>query len=413
MVISCVEPFRIFITAGEPSGDVIGARLIKAMHHASPKPISFSGIGGHEMQEQGFVSLFAMSELTLMGLIEVLPHARHVLRRIQETVNHIMHCQPDIVVTIDSSGFSFRLAQALRRRGYHGLLVHYVAPMVWAWRSKRVALLARLYDHLLTLLPFEPSWFETEGLTVHFVGHPSIEELLEISARNALRETTRQAMGLGSEDSLLCLLPGSRRSEVNRLLPIFHATVQQLIATYRPIKIIVPTVPELIEWLEPMLADWSPKPILVKGKSDRRRAFAAADVALAASGTVALETGLMGLPTVVGYRVHPLTAFIVRRFLTVDHVSIINLLLNQPLIPEHLQEKCTPARLSADLRELLTNPVLAAQQKAGFAQATDLLTPDDGILPSIRAAEILLDLILAKRGDERTHEARPEVIPTD
>src|SRR5438045_1084036 len=230
-------PF-IFILAGEPSGDALGGALIRALRERTGGRVRVAGIGGESMAEQGFASLVPLSDLAVAGIAEVLPRAPLILRRVRETVQAIRQLRPDAVVTIDSSGFSWRIAHRLRRNGERLPLIHYVAPMVWAWRPARARRVARWYDHLLTLLPFEPPYFEAVGLACSYVGHPAIES----GADRGDAARFRAIHGIADDELVLTVLPGSRGGEVRRLLPVFGAALHRLQAMIGPFRFAIPAV---------------------------------------------------------------------------------------------------------------------------------------------------------------------------
>src|SRR5437763_12394871 len=230
-------PF-IFVIAGEPSGDALGGALIAALRERSSGGLRIAGIGGERMAEQGLTSLVPLSDLAVAGVVEVLPRAPLILRRVRETARKVRELRPDAVVTIDSSGFSWRIAHRLRQAGERLPLIHYVAPMVWAWRAGRARRMARWYDHLLTLLPFEPPYFERVGLAATYVGHP----VLESGADKGDAGRFRTAHGIAADELVISVLPGSRGGEVRRLLPVFGAALQRLEAAIGPFRVAVPTV---------------------------------------------------------------------------------------------------------------------------------------------------------------------------
>jgi len=389
----------VYLLAGEPSGDSIGGLLMAALRERTGGRVRFAGVGGDAMAAQGLKSLFPMRELAVMGLVEILPHVPRLLRRIDSTAAAIAAERPDIVVTIDAPGFCFRVVKRLRERcgfakGNPGPpIVHYVAPTVWAWRPKRARKVGRLYDFQLVLLPFEPPFFARTGPPTVFVGHPAAETTPSEAERADLRRAFRGAHGLTDQDRLLCLLPGSRGGEVKRLLPVFRAAVDIAASAVPGLRIALPTVPGVADAVRAAVSDWPLAPEILLGADARKAAFAASDVALAASGTVALETAVAGLPTVVGYRANSLTVAIVKRLITVDYVNLINILMDRPVIPERLQEDCTPAHLASDLIELLTDPEAAARQRSASAQAAGLLWPPGGGKPSEKAAQAVLTFI--------------------
>lgn len=376
----------IFLVAGEPSGDALGARLMSALKEARGDAVRFAGIGGAGMAAEGLDSLFPMSELSLMGLAEVLPHVPRLLRRIDETVSAIRAQRPDAVVTIDSPGFSFRVARRLAGSGIP--LIHYVAPSVWAWRPGRARKIAGFLDHLLALLPFEPPYFRAEGLACTFVGHP----VLESGAGDGDGPAFRRRHGIGDDVPLLCLLPGSRQGEVSRLLPVFAETVA-LMAKSRPnVEVALPSVEGLAAAVSTATAMWPVRVRVVTGDAEKFDAFAAADVALAASGTVALELAMAKTPAVIAYRMHPLTGWLARRLVRVRYVSLVNLVLDRPVMPELLLGECRADRLAEAVTSLLDDPQARAAQASGAAEALAVLGLD-GAAPSRRAADVVLDVI--------------------
>ena len=314
---STATPF-IFIVAGEPSGDALGGSLIAALRERTGGNLRVAGVGGERMREHGLDSLVPLDDLAVVGVAEVLPRAPLILRRVRETVAAVRALQPDTVVTIDSSGFSWRIAQRLRRQGESLPLIHYVAPMVWAWRAGRARRMARWYDHLIALLPFEPPYFERVGLSCAYVGHPVVESGADRG--DGLR--FRTAHQLGADELLISVLPGSRGGEVRRLLPIFGASLRRLQELIGAFRVAVPTVATVEETVADAVRAWPGAPIVVRQPQDKYDAFAASRVALAASGSVALELAMARLPMVVGYRLSPLTEAMVDRVVKVRQVNL-------------------------------------------------------------------------------------------
>jgi lipid-A-disaccharide synthase len=382
----------IFIVTGEPSGDALGGALIGALRRRTGGQLQVAGIGGERMREQGLESLVPLGDLAIMGVAEVLPRAPLILRRVRETVAAIRELRPDAVVTIDSSGFSWRVAHGLRRRGETLPLIHYVAPMVWAWRAGRARRMARWYDHLMTLLPFEPPYFERVGLSCSFVGHPVLESGAEQGDGGRFRATH----GLAPDDLLITVLPGSRGGEVRRLLPIFGAALNHLEELVGPFRVVVPTVATIAATVAGEVAAWPGDAIVVQQPREKYDAFAASRVALAASGSVALELALARVPMVVGYRLNPLTEAFLDRVLKVRQVNLVNLLLGRPLVCELLGPNCTPIRLAASLAELIGDERVRATHRQGYDEAVRRLA-GDGVSPSLRAADQILELVAARR----------------
>lgn len=378
----------VFLVAGEPSGDALGARLMAALKARTGGAVRFAGVGGEAMAAEGLQSLFPMAELSVMGLAEVLPRLPGLARRLGETARAARRLEPAAVVTIDAPDFCFRLARRLKGAGFP--LIHYVAPSVWAWRPGRARAIARFLDGLLALLPFEPPYFEREGLACTFVGHP----VVECGADKGDGAAFRARYGLGADTPLLCVLPGSRRSETARLLPIFAATVGRLRRRHPDLAVVVPVIGDIAETVAGAVTAWPVPVLVVRDKSEKYDAFAAATAALAASGTVALELALAGAPTVIAYRLNPLTAWLARRLLRVRYVSLVNLVLDRPVMPELLQEDCRPERLEEALGGLLGDAAARAVQAEAGREALERLGYG-GASPGERAAAAVLDIIAA------------------
>lgn len=373
----------IYLLAGEHSGDVLGARLMTALRAARPD-LDFAGIGGPRMAALGFSSLFPMHELAVMGLVEIVPRLWRLRRRMAETVADIAARRPAIVVTIDSPGFALRL---LRRIAPLGVTrVHYVAPQVWAWRESRVRRFPGLWDRLLCLLPFEPDYFARFGLDARFVGHP----VLESGADQGNGARFRAAHGLAADAPLVILMPGSRPSEAGRLLPVYGQTVALLAARFPDLVPVVPAAGAVAQAVARAAADWPIKPLVVSEIAGKHDAFAAASAALTKSGTSTLELALAAVPMAVTYRVNALTAMIARRLIRVPHVAMVNLLAGREVVPELLQENCSPERLAATVAGLITTPALAAAQREAFRAVLATLRPPAG-LPSEAAAAAVLE----------------------
>ena len=376
---------RVFLIAGEASGDVLGARLMAALAKQCDD-LEFTGIGGSRMAEAGLVSLFPMQELAVMGLAEILPRILPLRRRLNQAISAIKAAQPDILVTIDAPGFTLRVLKALHGTGIKR--VHYVAPQVWAWRQQRVRHFPGLWDELLCLLPFEPAFFAPHGLNPVFTGHPVLE-----SGADAGDATRFYAIhGILPNATVVVLMPGSRVTETRRLLPIFGATMARLQNEFPRLVPVVAAAPGVVQAVREQTASWTIEPIIIEDVAGRYDAFAAARAALTKSGTSTLELAMAGVPMAVTYRVNPLSATIGRRLIKVAHVAMINLLAGQGLVPELLQQDCTPEKLAATLRQLLTEPAAVAAQRAGFAPALASLAAPAGT-PSAAAAAAIMNLL--------------------
>jgi lipid-A-disaccharide synthase len=380
------RPVVVYMIAGEPSGDLLGGRLIEGLRERAGHPVVVRGVGGPRMREAGLDPLFDLSEIAFMGVAEILPRLPGLLERIRRTADDVARVRPDVLVTIDAPDFVFRVARRVRPLGIP--VVHYVAPTVWAWRPGRAARVARSVDHLMTLLPFEPEHFVRVGLPATFVGHSVVES----GAGQGDGVRFRRAHGIGDDETVLTVLPGSRRGEVTRLLPIFGETVARLARRHSGLRVVVPTVPNVAPLVGPAVAAWPVPTLVVGGDAEKFDAFAASRAALACSGTVALELALAGLPAVVAYKVNPITAAIVRRLIRVPYVNLVNIMLGRMLVPELLQDDCTPERLEAAVGTLLSEGDARQAQIAGVRDVAAWLGAG-GEAPSRRAAAVVLSVV--------------------
>lgn len=378
---------KLYIIAGEPSGDRLGGAMMRALRQM--RDVDFRGVGGMEMTAAGLTSRFDMSELTVMGISEVLPKLPGLLRRIRETAEDVIATCPDALITIDSPDFTLRVAKRAKASVPDLKVIHYVAPSVWAWRPGRAAKMARHVDHVLALLPFEPPYMQAAGMTCDFVGHPVAAEphpdVDEIAS-------WRAAQGLAPGQPTLLLAPGSRRGEVRRLGGDFVATVQRLRTDLPDLAVICPVAETVVSEVQELLAPIAP-PVLIVQPGDpaqKRLAFAAADVALCASGTVTLELAAAGTPMVAAYRTTWLTSQIVRRVIRVDTANLVNLVSGEKVVPEFLQEYCTVDALhSACMPLLQRDNHSGAAQRAVFEQVMTTLGRG-GPSPAERAARSTL-----------------------
>jgi len=380
----------IYLVAGEASGDVLGARLMAAIRSQRPGA-EFAGVGGPRMAEQGLDSLYLLADLAVMGIVEVLPRVRLLRRRLQETLADIARLKPDVIVTIDSPGFTHRILAAAAKLGLPR--VHYVAPQVWAWRAHRVRHYPGLWDKLLCLLPFEPAWFAQHNLPATFVGHP----VLESGAGQGDGVRFRQAHGLAPGQPVLILMPGSRRSEAPRLLPVFGATLKRLALHEPALRPVLPVSPAVADVVRRAAASWPVQPLILTELADKHDAYAAAGAALTKSGTSTLELALAGVPMAVTYRVNPMTAAMARRMIRVPHVAMVNLLAGRAVVPELLQQDCTAETLSRVTLHLLQDATAAAAQRDAFHAVLDNLRPPEGTPSEAAAREVLQVVQQARR----------------
>ncbi len=348
--------------------------------------LRFAGVGGPRMESLGFVSLFPMRDLAVMGLAEVLPRLRSLGRRLDEAVADIGARRPDLVVTIDSPGFALRLLARIRPLGVPRL--HYVAPQVWAWRESRVRKFPGLWERLLCLLPFEEAFFARHGLPVRFVGHP----VLQSGAGSGDAARFRARHGVAGNAPVLVLMPGSRRTEAPRLLPVFGRTVALLAEDFPGLVPVIPSSPAVAELVAQAAQGWAIKPLVLTDVDDKHDAYAAAGAALTKSGTSTLELALARVPMAVTYRVNPVTAALARRLIRVEHVAMVNLLAGRKIVPELLQQDCRPELLRRTVRSLLTDAGAAETQRAAFGAVMAGLAAPEG-LPSDAAAIAVLEML--------------------
>lgn len=362
---------KVFIVAGEASGDQLGARLLADFRRLRPD-IEVRGIGGGALAIEGLQSIFPMQELSLMGLAEILPKIPNILKRLDDTIKTIYEFQPDVVLTIDVPDFSKRLArrlQPLRRTG-KVKLVHYVAPTVWAWRPGRAKTTAKLFDHLLCLFPFEPPYFEKVGLPATFVGHP-----IAMNQPRGDAARLREKLNIRADQPVICLLSGSRAGEVKKLLPIFLETFVRLKKQLPDLVSVLPSLAHLQPLIEEMTGQENNVYILTDPQ-DKWDAFAMAAEqggAIAASGTVTLELAQAGCPHIIAYKVHPITHWIVKQLYQLPFVNLVNILANRLVVPEILQDDVTVENLVNAYHSIIQN---TAMQKSAFAEQLQKLAAE-------------------------------------
>jgi lipid-A-disaccharide synthase len=385
------KPLTIWIVSGEESGDQLGAKLMRALKdRLGADRLRFGGVGGHAMAKAGLDSLFPLEDIAVMGISAVIARLPTILRRINLTADAVVKASPDALVIIDSPDFTHRVAKAVRRRAPHIPIIDYVSPSVWAWRPGRAAKMRAYIDHLLALLPFEPEAHRRlGGPPTTYVGHPLIERLDEIRPVHGVRDRP------GDRPLRLLVLPGSRRSEVSRLMEPFGEALTLLRQrSSRPFEVTVPAVPHLAQEIEAHAEAWSVKPRIVQGEAAKWAAFREADLALAASGTVTLELGLSGVPMVVAYRVSKIEE-VLKYLIKAPSIVLTNLVLAENIIPELIQWDCTPEKLAAALLPLFEDTPERRRQVEAFRRMDGLMRIGDE-LPSERAARIVAEVLRAK-----------------
>ena len=378
----------LMLICGEPSGDQLGAQLMAGLRQLAGNDLVITGVGGPAMAREGLKSLFSLETTAVMGLREVVPAIPAILRRVQEAVAFALETRPDAVVLIDSPDFTHRIARALKKTDPSIRTVNYVAPQVWASRPYRAKAMARYFDLVLALFPFEVPFFETYGLKAVFTGHPVIERTGFIPGGAALRAR----LGIAPDAPLLVMLPGSRTSEIRQMFATFRATVEILAKKIPGLVTILPTVPHVAGRVKEKTGHW-PTPLhIVETEADKFAAFDAADVALAASGTVTAELALSRTPSVVFYRVGGLTYALANWLYISRFFALPNIVLDRQAVPEFKQEKARPEVLAAEVEKLFADPAAhAAQVRAMDEFAASLGEGKEA--PSLRAARVLLDFI--------------------
>ncbi len=373
----------IWLVAGEDSGDQLGAKLMRALSEMAPGT-AFGGVGGEAMAVEGFVSLFPLDDVAVMGYLPVLARAPTLLRRIRETVDGVVAARPDVLVIIDSPGFTHAVAKRVRRCAPHIPIVDYVSPSVWAWRPWRARGMRPFIDHVLALLPFEPEAHRRlGGPPCTYVGHPLIERFSELRP-----DAAEQARRAGRPWSLV-VLPGSRRAEIERLMPVFGRALAR-IAEAGPLEVALPAVTRHRALIERLALTWEVPVRIFTGEAAKYAAFRGARAALAASGTVTLELALARVPMVVAYKVSRAEEFVARRLIQVPSIVLPNLILSENAMPEFIQADCTPERLADALSPLLEDGPVRWRQIAALARIDDAMRlPGDGT-PSRAAARIVI-----------------------
>jgi lipid-A-disaccharide synthase len=381
---------RIFIVAGEHSGDLLGGKLMAALKAKSEYPIIFTGVGGETMEAEGLHSIFPLADVAVMGPLAILARLPKLVRRVYQAVAAGLDADPDGVIIIDSPEFTHPIAKRIRKNRPKVPIIDYVSPSVWAWRPGRAKKMRPYVDHLLAILPFEPEAHRRlGGPPCTYVGHPLIEKLDWIKSLDTGELAGR--LGLDPAKPVLVVLPGSRPTEVRRLMEPFGGAVRLLIERTGPLEVIIPAVDSVRHLIEAALPGWPVEPHLVSGESDKFKAFRLAKAALAASGTVTLELGLAGVPMVVAYKVDWVASRL-RFLLKVPSIVLANLVIGENVFPEFIQEDCTPEKLSEALAPLLADSPERQRQLAGLDRIAGQMLLGD-TTPSQRAAETAMDII--------------------
>ena len=379
---------KIFLIAGEASGDALGAKLMAALRGQSTEPVEFVGIGGPLMEQEGMKSLLPQDELSVMGITEVIWQLPRLLTLINGVVEEVHKLKPDIVVTIDFPDFNFQVAKRLKKQGvYKGKIIHYVAPSVWAWRPGRAKKIAGFLDGLLCLLPFEPPYFTKHKLNAEFVGHPLVESGLDDADAAKFREDFE----IPADATVLGLFFGSRESEISMMSEHLKETALIISEQTPNLVVIAPTLPKMEFAVRKVFENYEISPIVVANPEHKWDAFAACDVAVAVSGTVGLELAYMGVPHVIAYKMNPGNWVIIKALAKVKYAHLANILLGREAVPEFLQGKCSSLKISKGLMRILKKEDVRAAQVKDLQELKEKMQGDvSGQSSSQKAAAFIL-----------------------
>lgn len=374
---------KFYFVAGENSGDFIGAKIINSIksNNTDRNDVLFYGVGGPQMKEVGINSLFDFQEINLMGFFEVLPHIFRIKSLIDKTVEDIISRDTDVVVTIDSPGFTFRVAEKVKKLAPKIKLVHIVAPSVWAYKENRAKKYSKVYDKLLTLLPFEPPYFTKHGLSTEFIGYPVLEQ--KFYTKSA---TLRHEFNVADDAKIITITPGSRKSEISRHMPIIRKALDELTLTHKITAIFVQPNDLYIEHISKYLVGTKFDFLF---STERLKSFAVSDIALAKSGTNTLEIAASGTPMIVGYKLNVLTYSMLKIFIKIKYANIINIISNKEVIPEYIQSNFTAHNISYALSKLISNPNETSLQVESAKKILKTIGLDSNYLPSDKAASII------------------------
>lgn len=380
---------KVFLIATEESGDRLGANLMKVLRQRLGGAVQFEGVGGPSMAREGLASLFPIEELSIMGFSAVVKRLPMILRLIRQTADAVMQASPDTLVIIDSPDFTHRVARRVRASDPSLPIIDYVSPSVWAWRPGRARAMLGYVDHVLALLPFEPEAYRRlDGPPCSYVGHPLVEQI------DVLRPDADEQRRRDDQPPVLLVLPGSRRGEINHHMAVFGETLGLLDVPFEPV---LPTLPHLQDVVREGVKGWPVQPRIIVGEQEKKAAFRVAHAAFVKSGTATLELALAGVPMVAAYKVGAVEAWILRRAIQASSAILANLVIGENVVPEFLQQDCTPAKLAPALREILSDSPLRRRQAEAFAKI-DAIMSTAGQPPSARAADIVLATLRKARG---------------
>jgi lipid-A-disaccharide synthase len=386
------KELRMFLIAGEPSGDALGGGLMRALTRRARRA-RFAGVGGPAMEAQGLTSLLPLSDISVMGILPVLKRLPQLIALIGKIVDAVIAAEPDVLVIIDSPDFTHRVARRVRRARPNLPIVNYVSPSVWAWRPWRARRMCGYIDHVLALLPFEPTEYKRlDGPDCTYVGHPLIEKMA------LLRPRANEMQSREMFPSTLLVMPGSRESEIRRLMPVFGSALARLSEAHR--LIVLPTLPHLEHLVRAEAQKWTVTPRIITTARDKYATMRRARAALVASGSATLELALAGVPMVVAYRVSLIEELLARQMLRIDKIALPNLILGRHAMPECVQAACSAKALAEALAPLLAGGAEREAQLTAFERLASVMNVDAHERPSERAAEIVERI--AERARSRT-----------
>ncbi|WFR96713.1 lipid-A-disaccharide synthase [Rhizobium tumorigenes] len=386
------SPLKVAIIAGEVSGDLLGADLVAALRLQTTRPLELVGVGGDGLEAQGLKSLYDFSELSLMGFTQVIAKLPRLIALIGETAKAIITSRPDVLIIVDSPDFTHRVAKRVRKALPGLLIVNYVCPSVWAWKEYRATAMLGYVDHVLAVLPFEPEVMKRlGGPPTTYVGHRLVTDAGLVDAR---RQRAARPPLDANDTRTIVLLPGSRSSEINHLMPFFRRTVDELSRRNKSMRFVMPTVARREDLVRTLVAEWEIKPEIVVGTAAKWQAFAISDAAMAASGTVILELGLTGVPVISTYSTDFIVKLLHKRIKTWT-AALPNLIADYVIVPEQINEMLLPGLLSRWLERLSS----ATQQRRAMIEGFDLVWQrmQTEIPPGEKAASIVLELLDNKK----------------
>ncbi|MFM7620941.1 MAG: lipid-A-disaccharide synthase [Alphaproteobacteria bacterium] len=380
----------IVLIAGEPSGDLMGAKLIAELKILFPDA-KFSGVGGKNMISQGLQTIFPMEDLTVMGFVEVLPYLPKLISRINQTADYLKQIQPQIVITIDSPDFCFRVIKKIKS---HKKIkkIHLIAPSVWAYREGRAKKIAKLYDLLLAILPFEPPYFEKYGLKTVFIGHPIIEKIPDFTKKEEMIAKFKLENNIQKNEIVICLTPGSRRSEVKKIFPEFIKAINLLVNDKKNLMIVIPLVYKTKNLVKDMAVNLKANYCLIEDQ-DKTAMFFASDYAIAKSGTNTLEFSLFKIPLIICYKINWLSYYLIKLMIKIKFANLLNLIMNREIIPELLQRDCNGYKIYQKINELISSKELTIKQITSCQFALNQLGLNNDISASKRSANAIYQVI--------------------